>query len=171
MPLVQRRPQPLDRGADVGHDPATSVEPTMTAPTAPLAAVDDVAATASDNDLLALFADGTRLGASPVRCPVTDADAAARHRLDLALRMLRGQPRNHWCRPVGDGAAVVLCWPLPARGIALCPAHGPGPTVLVLAVGRAGGVPDVWRFRWDDDGSDPSAGDLGRRARALLSDL
>lgn len=170
MPLVQRRPQPLDTGADVGHDPATSVEPTMTAPAAPLAAVDDVAATACDDELLALLTDGTRLGASPVRCPVTDADAAARRRLDLALRMLRGQPRNHWCRPLGDAAATVLCWPLPARGLVLYPPDRSGPTVLVLAVGRAGGAPDVWRFRWEGDPS-PSADDLAGRARALLSDL
>lgn len=143
----------------------------MAAPAAPLAAVDDVAATACDDDLLALFADATRLGASRVRCPVTDGDAAARDRLDLALRMLRGQPRNHWCRPAGDGAAVVLRWPLPARGLALYPPACSGPTVLVLALGRAGGAPDVWRFRWHDDVPDPGSGDLGGRVRALLHDL
>ncbi len=144
----------------------------MTAAAAPLAAVDDVAATACDDELLALLTDGTSLGASRVRCPVTDADAAARRRLDLALRMLHSQPRNHWCRPLGDGAAVVLCWPLPARGLALYPPDCPDPTALVLAVGRAGGAPDVWRFRWDDIGaSDTDTGDLTGRARALLSDL
>lgn len=144
----------------------------MPAPTLPLADVDAVASATCDEELVALLTSGTALADSPIRCAVTDPDTAARRRLDLALRMLRSQPRSHWCRTAGDGATVVLRWPLPARGMVLLPAADDGaaggrPTVLVLAVGRAGGAPDVWRVRW---AATPRT-DVADRARALLSDL
>lgn len=144
----------------------------MPAPTPPLAHVDAVANATSDADLVALLTSGTSLADSPIRCAVTDPDTAARRRLDLALRMLRSQPRTHWCRMAGDGGAVVLRWPLPARGFVLLsgddgPDGGGLPTVLVLAVGRAGGPADVWRFGCDG----PACADVTDRARTLLSDL
>ncbi len=144
----------------------------MSAQAPPLAGVDEVASATCDEQLVSLLTDGRLLADSPIRCATTDPDPAAQRRLDHTLRMLRSQPQTHWCRAAGHGTVVVLRWPLPARGIALFPADGgstagTGPTVLLLAVGRAGGGPDVWRFRWDDE---PSRA-VGARARALLDGL
>lgn len=119
------------------------------------------------DELVALLTGGTSLATSAIRSPVSDPDPDARRRLDLALRTLQSQPAAHWCRPAGDGTAVVLRWPLPARGVALYPAVIDGPALLLLAVGRAGGAPDVWRFRWDGEPVDS----LGARARGLLACL
>ncbi len=107
-------------------------------------------------------ATGSALGAEPVRCAVAEDDEVARQRLDLALRMLHGQPAAQWCRPAGDGTVVVRRWPLPARGIALLPGEEAAAT-LVLAVGRPRGGADVWRFRFDG----PSC-DVVDRGRELL---
>lgn len=144
----------------------------MPAPAPPLAGVDEVASATSAEELVALLTAGTLLAASPIRCPVTDPDATARGRLDLALRTMRSQPAAHWCRPAGEATVVVLRWPLPARGIALFPADdgsraGNDPAVLLLAVGRAGGQSDVWRFRRDPGPMSP----VGARAHALLDGL
>lgn len=138
----------------------------MTAAAPSMAAVDEVASGACAEELVALLTGGAVLAGSPVRCPVTDADDEARCRLDLALRMLRSQSRAHWCRPVGDGTAVVVRWPLPARGIALHAVGADPCLVLLLALGRAGATPDVWRFRFD-----AATTATTDRAWALVQDL
>lgn len=114
-----------------------------------MAAFDELTAGACGDALREWVTSGAALGDEPIRCPVGDEDPAARPRLDLALRMLHGQPSAQWCRPAGGDTAVVRRWPLPARGVALLPAVGDAVT-FVLAVGRPGGGADLWRFRFDD---------------------
>lgn len=104
---------------------------------------------------------GLDLEGGPVRCPVTSGDRGAVQRLDLSLRHLHAEPESHWCRDAGAATAVVLSWPLPARGIALF-VDGE-PETLVLAVGRPAGAEDLWRFHLD--APDP----LSRRAAELLA--
>lgn len=133
-----------------------------------LAGLDEAATTWGGEQLAAWVRTGAGLGGRALRCPHdaaadVGADVAdARRRLDLALRVLRGQAEAHWCREAGDGAvAVVLAWPLPARGIALV-ADGI-PTTVVLGVGGPGGQADLWRFHLD------RPGDLTGRVRGLLA--
>lgn len=129
-----------------------------------LAHVDAVAAGPCGPTLAALVANASDVDGTPVRCPVTDPDAEALQRLDLALRMLPGQPVSQWCREAGEGTAVVRSWPLPARSVAL---HGRDGAVLgmLLVTGRPQGDADVWRFRLDD--TRPST--VLDRARRLLA--
>lgn len=114
-----------------------------------LTAVDDLAAGADGDVLRAWVTSGTELGAERVRCPVSEDDHAACQRLDLALRMLHAQEPSQWCRAVDATTVVVRRWPLPARGLVVYDADGSEPGVFVLAVGRAGGRGDAWRFRFD----------------------
>ena len=116
--------------------------------TTAMTALDALASGPCGDALGRWVATGAALGDVPVRCVRSDDDAAARQRLDLALRMLHGQPAAQWCRPAGDGTVVVRRWPLPARGIALLPGDE-GAATFVLAVGRPRGAADLWRFRFD----------------------
>lgn len=105
---------------------------------------------------------GPDLDGGPVRCPVTSDDRDAVQRLDLSLRHLHAEPESHWCRDGGaEATAVVLSWPLPARGVALF-VDG-APETLVLAVGRPAGAADLWRFHLE--APDP----LTTRAAQLLA--
>ena len=112
---------------------------------------DEVVVGHCGSTLTAWVLAGAWLDDEPVRCPVTSTDQAARARLDLALRMLRGQPMTQWCRALGDGAAVVRSWPLPARAVTVHDDDG-AVTAMVLAVGRSGGRADLWRCRVDVPG-------------------
>jgi hypothetical protein len=165
----------LDRRGDARHAPVIGTRHDMhpTRPTPPtcatpaagatLRAVDELLCAADADDLAAWISTGEQLAATPVRCAAGEGEPAARGRLDLALRMLPGQPVTHWCRAAGDAVAVVLAWPLPARGVAVYGPSGEDPELLVLAIGRAGDGVDLWRFRLD--GPDRS---ILRRGRALL---
>lgn len=125
-----------------------------------LAQFDAVASGPCGASLAAWATAGTDLGETPIRCPVTESDEAARQRLDIALRMLPGQPVSQWCRQAGDVTAVVRSWPLPARAVSLYDEDG-AVTGMVLATGRPHGAADVWRFRFD--GACTTVLDRGRR--------
>ena len=129
-----------------------------------LEAFDDLVSGAPGDRLATWVAAGSSLATEPVRCPVTDGDGAASQRLDLALRMLRGQAPCQWCRPVDRGTVVVRRWPLPARAAVLYGEDdSDGALGLVLAVGRPHGAADVWRFRFGAAETDVVA-----RGRSLL---
>lgn len=120
----------------------------MAAPAA-FTVVDDVATSWCGGDLAVWVTDSTTVDGTIIRCPATDPEPAALQRLDLALRLLGGQPHAQWCREAGDGVVVVIAWPLPARGLVLFTPGGGEPVAFLLVVGAAGGGADVWRFRWD----------------------